>query len=246
ALQWLDVAAWPMSEVLRSVAADGRPVPVIGPSVTRTVVPTDRGVVLLGPDEGLAIGRLPCSEPIRLEIQPTQVRATVDDDITILTDGVHLTGRLRGGPAQPTGLEIGVDEPGLLIADGSELIMAARVGERLLPIGAVRVLAGTGTWSAADSSGRTRWTCHAAVDWDAQLLADWTQSEPPGSAALLALAVGRRVRQLGPVDFVEGRPVSLRVGGRWVLAATRSGRAMLVPGRGARIRAAWVVRRLLG
>lgn len=271
ALKWPHVAGWPMSGELRAASADGRAVPVVGPGLTRTVVPTDRGVVLLGPDEDLAIRRLPCSEPIRLEIQPTQARATVDEDTTVLTDGVHLTGRLRGGPAEPAGLEIDVDEPGLLIADGSELIMAARVGDRLLPIGAVRVLAGTGTWSTPDPSGRAHWTCHAAIDWDARALLHWSRSpssagsggpgrraqsgraaqaadgsEPAGSAALLSLAAGRRLRQLGPVDFVAGRPVSLRVGGRWVLAATRSGRAMLVPGRGARIRAASVVRRLLG
>lgn len=240
-LAWPDVAAWPDSAVLGATTALGRQVPVIGPGVPQTVAPTELGVVILGADETWAIGRLASSDPVELEFQPTDVRATIGEDTTILTEGVRLLGRLLDGRARTLSLEIDVDQPGLLIAEDAALTIAARIGERLLPIGTARVLAGTGAWSALDPAGRARWSCRATVEWDPDPLAG---SGP--STALLALAVGRRLRQLGPVDFPGGRPVGVPFGGRWVLAASRTGRAMLVPGRGARIRAAWLVRKLLG
>ena len=64
--------------------------------------------------------------------------------------------------------------------------------------------------------------------------------------ALVWLSVGISLRLVAPVELDLGRVLALDVGDRWVLAPSTSGRAMLVRGRGLRIRLAQAARRLRG
>jgi hypothetical protein len=123
--------------------------------------------------------------------------------------------------------------PGLRLTDDTELLVAAGAGDRAVQVGRFQMAVnGPGV-------GQTSGAASGSIHWDAGGLA---QLRGDGTApALVWLAVGRSLRTAGPVDLDPGRILTLDVGGRWTLAPSTSGRAMLVPGRGLRIRAAQAV-----
>jgi hypothetical protein len=126
--------------------------------------------------------------------------------------------------------------PGLALADDSEFEVAAGAGDLAVRVGRFRLHERPGA-AQANSGGVQGW-----IEWDAQGLAALQLTE--AAPALVWLAVGRSLRTVGPVGLDRGRVLSLDVGGRWVLAPSAVGRAMLVPGRGLRIRAAQFVHRM--
>jgi hypothetical protein len=128
--------------------------------------------------------------------------------------------------------------PGLVLRAESELSVAAGAGDHTVRVGRFRLAGGE-----ADSAKPAN-AVQGVIEWDAQGLADLLRT---GAApALVWVAVGRSLRLVAPVEIDWGRVLALDLGDRWVLAPSTSGRAMLIPGRGLRIRLAQAARRLAG
>jgi hypothetical protein len=163
------------------------------------------------------------------------VRASVGEDVTVLSEVPIARARVVGSQAAATDVEVQL-LPGLTLAADSEFEVAAGAGDLAVQVGRFRLHERPG--AAQESSGGVQ----GRIEWDAQGLAALQRT---GAApALVWLAVGRSLRMVGPVNLDRGRVLSLDVGGRWVLAPSAVGRAMLVPGRGLRIRAAQFVHRM--
>lgn len=237
-LPWPAVAQWPGSAALLAWAASDAPVPVIGPGLPATVAPTDAGPVVLGWDEEQGdVRRLPDPGTVPITGRLTSVRASVGEDATVLSDVPIARARVSRplGPSTAVRLEL---LPGLTLTDDSVLSVAASAGDRAVRVGTLR-LASRGEAPAAEKDTPT-----GIIDWDADGLVELgTQGATP---ALVSLAVGRSLRMVGPVDLDRGRVLALGMGGPWVLAPSTAGRAMLVPGRGIRIRIAQVLHRVQG
>ena len=80
------------------------------------------------------------------------------------------------------------------------------------------------------------------IEWDAAGLAVLRGTAT--ATAVVWLATGRSLRMVAPVELDEGRVLPLDLAARWVLVPSTSGRAMLVRGRGMRIRMAQAARRV--
>ena len=104
--------------------------------------------------------------------------------------------------------------------------------------------AGSGCAGRSADSAKPADTVAGVIEWDPQGLAELLSAG--NRPALVWLSVGISLRLVAPVELDLGRVLALDVGDRWVLAPSTSGRAMLVPGRGLRIRLAQAARRLRG
>jgi glycosyltransferase involved in cell wall biosynthesis len=233
-LPWSAVAQWPEAAALSARTGDAEDLPVIGPGLPVTVAPTDRGAVLVGWDEqaGL-VRRVVGPDPIPVTGRLTSVRASVGEDVTVLSEVPIARARVVGSSSGSTTLDLTL-LPGLALTDDSELAVAAGAGDRVVRVGRFRLAPGGSDTSPGAVAG--------AIEWDPQALAELRGAG--GLPALVWLAVGRSLRIAVPVEVDPGRVVTLDVAGPWVLAASRTGRAMLVPGRALRIRAAQAARRM--
>jgi hypothetical protein len=235
-LPWRAVAEWPDGAALVYRTGDSQPVPVVGPGLPVTVLPTEAGPVLVGWDEEHGVvHRSTSPETVPVTGRLTSVRAAVGEDVTVLSEVLIARARVVDSRATSTDVEVHL-LPGLALSDDSEFAVAAGAGDLAVKVGRFRILERAG--ATQGSSG----TVQGRIEWDAQGLAALQRT---GAApALVWLAVGRSLRTVGPVNLDRGRVLSLDVGGRWVLAPSAVGRAMLVPGRGLRIRAAQFVHRM--
>lgn len=235
-LPWGAVAEWPASAALLCWDPTGSAVPVLGPGLPVIVAPTESGPVVLGWDEDqAAVRRLPALGAVAVTGRVTSVRATVGEDVTILSDVPIARARVSRSLGASTQVDLEM-LPGLTLTDGSVLKVAAGAGDRALRVGSFRLV---GEPRPRDPGALT-----GIIDWDAEGLVELgRQGVAP---ALVWLAVGRSLRTVAPVHLDAGRVLALEVGGRWVLAPSTAGRAMLVPGHGVRIRVAQAVRRLVG
>ncbi len=234
-LPWSAVAHWPDEAALVARTGDGRSIPVLGPGLPVTTAPTDAGVVLVGwDDEEGVVRRVVGPDPVPVTARLTSLRAAVGEDITVLSELPIARARVLGTRATVTDLEV-TFLPGLALTEESELSVAAGAGEHSVRVGRFR-LSDSGAGSGTDSGAVT-----GAIEWDAEGLAELRAT---GAApALVWLAVGRSLRTVAPVELDAGQVLGLSPGTRWALAPSTSGRAMLVPGRGLRIRVAQVARR---
>ena len=234
-LPWSAVAQWPEAAPLSARTADGATMPVVGPGLPVTVAPTDSGAVLVGwDDQQGVVRRVEGPDPIPVTGRLTSVRAAVDEDITVLSEVPIARARLVGSRTTTTDVEVRL-MPGLVLTDGSELSVAAGAGDHVVQVGRFRMAEGD-----AEPPG----TLMGVIEWDGTALSALRRT---GAApALVWLAVGRSQRLVAPVELDAGRVLALTVGDRWVLAPSTTGRAMLVPGRGLRIRASQAARRVTG
>ena len=235
-LPWSAVAGWPAGASLVARAADSTAGSVVGPGLPVTVAPTQAGPVLIGwDDEAAAVRRLPDPGVVAVTGRVTSVRATVGEDVTVLSDIPIATARVVGAHGAATEVELDL-LPGLDLTDDSVLAVAAGAGDHAIEVGRFQVAGRSGR--AAGGAGPVA----GVIEWDPAALAELQRT---GLApALVWLAVGRALRIVGPVTLDAGRVLALEVAGRWVLAPATSGRAMLAPGRGLRIRLGQAARQL--
>ena len=233
-LPWSAVAQWPEAAALSARTQDGESLPVIGPGLPVTVAPTDRGAVVVGWDEQAGVvRRVVAPDPIPVTGRLTSLRASVGEDVTVLSEVPIARARVVGSSSETTTLDVTL-LPGLALTDGTELAVAAGAGDRAVRVGRFRRAPGVSDTSPGAVGG--------AIEWDPQALAELKGAG--GLPALVWLAVGRSLRMAAPVEIDPGRVLALDPAGPWVLAPSRTGRAMLVPGRALRIRAAQAARRL--
>jgi glycosyltransferase involved in cell wall biosynthesis len=233
-LPWSAVAQWPHAAVLSAQTEDNESLPVIGPGLPATVAPTDGGAVVVGwDDEAGVVRRIVGPDPIPVTGRLTSVRASVGEDVTVLSEVPIARARVVGASAGTTTLDVTL-LPGLALTDGTELAVAAGAGDLAVRVGLFRLAPGGSDPSPGAVGG--------AILWDPEALAELKGAGGP--PALVWLAVGRSLRLAAPVEIDPGRALALDVAGPWVLAPSRTGRAMLVPGRALRIRAAQAARRL--
>jgi glycosyltransferase involved in cell wall biosynthesis len=237
-LPWPAVADWPSSAALIAWDPSGMAVPVLGPGLTVTVAPTDAGPVILGwDDESGEVRRLPDLVAVPITGRVTSVRATVDEDVTVLSDVLFARALVSRSLGASTEVRVEL-RPGLTLTDDSVLAVAAGVGDWAVRVGAFRLVSG-GEAHTSDPE-----VVKGTIDWDPDGLVEL--GKRGAGPAPVRLAVGRSLRTVGSVDLEPGRVLSLGVGDRWVLAPSSTGGAMLVGRRGWRIRAARVVRRMRG
>ena len=227
-LPWSSVAQWPDGAALAASTGEGVSIPVLGPGLPVTVAPTEAGTVLVGWDgEQGVVRRVTGPDPVPVTGRLTSVRADVGEDVTVLSEIPIARARVSTSSATSTDLEVHL-LPGLVLTAESELSVAAGVGDNAVRVGRFRLAGGE-----ADSA-KPADAVQGVIEWDAKGLADLLST---GTApALVWVAVGRSLRLVAPVEIDTGRVLALDLGDRWVLAPSTSGRAMLVPGRGLRIR----------
>jgi hypothetical protein len=213
-------------------------IPVLGPGLPVTVAPTEAGTILVGWDEDqVMVRRVTGPDPVLVTGRLTSVRADVGEDVTVLSEIPIARARVSSSGPTSTGLEVHL-LPGLALTAESELAVAAGAGDHAVRVGRFRLIG-----AAADPS-KPADAVPGVIEWDAQGLAELLSA---GTApALVWLSVGISLRLVAPVELDMGRVLALDVGDRWVLAPAHSGRAMLVPGRGLRIRLAQAARRVRG
>ncbi len=235
-LPWSSVARWPAGAPLVARTAGSEIVPALGPGLPVTVAPTQAGPVIIGWDEeGAAVRRLPDRDVVAVTGRVTSVRAAVGEDVTVLSEVPIAAAHVSR--AQGATTEVALDLlPGLDLTDDSVLAVAAGAGDRAVRVGRLHVA------PPAAGSARTPGVVGGVIEWDAAALAELRRTGP--TPAVVWLAVGRSLRMVGPVNLAPGRVLALGVAGRWVLAPSTTGRAMLVPGRGLRIRLGQAARRL--
>jgi glycosyltransferase involved in cell wall biosynthesis len=235
-LPWSAVALWPDAAALAASTGEGVSIPVRGPGLPVTVAPTEARTVLVGWDEEQGVvRRVTGPDPVAVTGRLTSVRADVGEDVTVLSEIPIARARVSSSRATSTDLEVHL-LPGLALTAESELAVAAGAGDHAVRVGRFRLAGGE-----ADPA-KPRDTVLGVIEWDAQGLAELLSA---GTApALVWLSVGISLRLVAPVELDAGRVLALDAGDRWVLAPAASGRAMLVPGRGLRIRLAQAARRL--
>ncbi len=181
--------------------------------------------------------RLSGSGPVAVTARLTSVRAEVGEDVTVLSDLPIAAARIMRSRGASTQVDLRL-LPGLTLTADSVLAVGAGAGEHSVLVGEFRVAGANG------SAPRGPGNVSGVIDWDAHGL---TRLRAAGAApALVWLAVGRSLRTFAPVDIEPGRVLAVDAGGPWTLAPTTTGRAMLVPGRGLRVRSAQVARKILG
>jgi len=234
-LPWSAVAGWPDGAVLCARTADSLDIPVVGPGLPVTVAPTLAGPVLVAWDEeDGVVRRVGGPDPVPVTGRRTSLRAAVGQDVTVLSEVPIARARVVASRATSTDLEVRV-LPGLVLTSDSELTVAAGSGDHAVAVGQFWL---AGSHGAAQGSAEV---AVGVIEWDRAGLAALRDTGAP--PALVWLAVGRSLRMVGPVTLDAGRVLALDAGGRWVLAPSTTGRAMLVPGRGLRIRMAQAARR---
>ncbi len=228
------VRTWPVGATLMAVDAQGRETPVRAPGVSRTVVPTDGGPVILSADASGSLVRAPDPDPVALLARPDQIHAALDDDVAVLTDALAISGRLVGSGSTPAHVVLRIGDPGFSLSDESSLAVVARTSGGSVRVGEARLVAGTHVW--ADG----RWEGRAELVWDVAALAGAV--EAVRGPVPLSLASGHGLHAVGPLEFAAERPLPLLAGGRWALAPGRTGRLLLVPGSARRVRASFWLR----
>jgi hypothetical protein len=179
------------------------------------------------------VRRLPDRGPVAVSLHGPGVRAIVDEDITILSDVPVVRATILGSSVTPIRLAVDL-LPGLVLGGEVALTVVAGSGGTSVAVGQIVAAAHDGAGGGVTGT----------LDLDpAELQA---LRDCGASPALLWLSVGRSLRSVGLVVMPPGTVLDLDVGRRWVLAASASGRAMLLPGRGLRVRAGHLVRRWTG
>jgi glycosyltransferase involved in cell wall biosynthesis len=233
-LTWDAIAAWPQGAQLTASDLTGAPVPVLGPGLPVAVCPTESGPVLVGCEapDGL-VRRLPDRGPVAVSLRRTSARASLDEDVTILSD----VPVVRATILRSTGTRIQAAVellPGLAVSGEVELTVVAGTGTTSVAVGQL-----TAPAPSPDASARGSVTGSLELDPSAlQALLGSGASPAP-----VWLSAARSLKAVGPVSMAPGEVVDLDLGRRWVLAGSASGRALLVPGRGLRVRAGHLVRR---
>ena len=237
-LPWSAVAHWPDAAALTASTGDVESMAVVGPGLPITVAPTEAGAVTVGWDEQQGVvRRVVGPDPIPVTGRLTSMRAAVGEDITVLSEVPIARARVVGSRVMSTDVELQL-LPGLALTGDSELSVAAGAGDHAVRVGRFRFAGGAG---GAGGAGTPGVGVAGVIAWDPQGLAELRRA---GAApALVWLAVGRSLRLVAPLELDPGRVLALEVGDRWVLAPSTTGRAMLVPGRGLRIRSAQAARR---
>jgi hypothetical protein len=179
------------------------------------------------------VRRIVGPDPIPVTGRLTSVRASVGEDVTVLSEVPIARARVVGSSSASTTLDVTL-LPGLALTEGSELAVAAGAGDREVRVGRFQL--------APRGSDTSPGTVAGTIEWDPQALAELKGAG--GLPALVWLAVGRSLRMAAPVEIDPGRVLTLDLAGTWALAASRTGRAMLVPGRALRIRVAHAARRV--
>jgi hypothetical protein len=235
-LPWSEVARWPQDAALVAHAMGATRIPVVGPGLPVTVAPTDVGPVVVGWDEPTRLlRRVTGPDQILVAGRVTSMRVTVGEDVTVLSELPVGRARVLGSRTTSTDVEVQL-LPGLALTPDSELAVAAGAGDRCVRVGRFHLTGGQA--GSAGGSGAVT----GVIEWDAEGLG---ALKGLGLGPVLVwLAVGRSQRLAAPLEIDAGQVLGLGVGDRWVLAPSASGRAMLVPGRGLRVRAAQVARRL--
>lgn len=250
-LPWSHVGRWLIGTALRAWAADGREVPVLGPCVPRTVVPTEQGLKVLGASEA---GGLVALDPgaelggdplVLVRARTTTARVLVDGEATIVTEILRARGTLLPGGAGAARVEVTTDLPGVGLEDGATLALAAKVADALVAVGTVGPM--SGRWERPDGSP-AHWRGVGDVAWDAEALAALAGPDSPVAALPLSLAIGRTPRAVGPVTAARGSSARPVAGGPWRAVGGPSGRALLIRGEPGGVRAVTssVRRRLRG
>lgn len=213
---------------------------MVGPGLPVTVSPTDAGPVLVGWDEDrLVVRRVAGPEVVPVTATANNVRAVIGEDVTILSD-VPI-GRATVTESRRQSVMVVVSLlPGLMLTCDSKLEVAAGAGNLAVRVGTFQIAGEDRSRSGTIESGGAL----GVIDWEPDGLSDLLGAG--STPALLWLAVGRSLRLVAPVDIERGRVLSLANRPHWVLVRSTAGRAMLVPGRGLRIRMAQAVRRMTG
>ena len=198
------------------------------------MVPGSTGPVLLTGrvDEQGIVRRLEPDGPVVVEVSDGVATADVDGDLTVLSDLPVVRARIVGSAGPLVDVEVTAGYPGLELAPGAEIAVVVRRGDGVLQVGTARTGDHTGTW--ADSL----WTIAADLDLDRDALTVLDAERGPSLPLLLGL--GRTLRSIGPVGYGAGRPLPVTVDGvgRWALASSAEGAALLVPGTALRARLA--------
>ena len=138
-LPWSAVAQWPEAAALSARTADGESLPVIGPGLPVTVAPTDRRAVVVGWDEQAGVvRRVVAPDPIPVTGRLTSLRASVGEDVTVLSEVPIARARVVGSSSETTTLDVTL-LPGLALTDGTELAVAAGAGDRAVRVGRFRL-----------------------------------------------------------------------------------------------------------
>ncbi len=228
------LAAWPVGGRRVAGGDDGDQRDLRSPGVPRTVVPTDRCPVVLEVEDSGSLVRAADPGTLMLEASPEGIHGSIDDEDTVLTEALDISGRLVGHQSMPAEVELMVNDPGLGIADGSRLPVVARTPEGVVALGTVEVLADAHRWV-----DRT-WRGRGELSWDLGSLA--RAAEAIRGPVTLSLGCGTAPRAIGPLTFGAPRPLTLLAGERWALGPGRARRLLLVPGGARRARASFWLR----
>lgn len=232
-MPWSVVGAWPVGAALQG-RRGGDSIPVLGPGLPVTAAPTRTGLVVIGPDSRGVPRRNEVDRAV-LDVQPSGAQARVGGDATVVTETLHLRGRLVGTQAAPAHVDLTVETPGLELDPASVVPVTVRAAGTNLLVGTLHVEPGRGR-----RKGR-RWVARTRLEWDEMGLAALRAAD--AGPVPVSLGAGRSLRPIGRVDFGADRPITLRVAGPWLLAPRDSGRLVLIPGWGLRIRASRLARR---
>jgi len=217
----------------------GSLVPTTGPGIPTTVVPGSEGPVLLTGrvDERGVVRRLESGSPVVVEVSDGVGMANVDGDLTVLSDLPVVRVRIVGSSGPVVDVEVAAGYPGLELSPGVEIAVVVRRGDGVLQVGTVRTGDHTGRWT------ESLWTTSADLELDRDALTLLDAERGPSLPLLVGL--GRTLRSIGPVGYGAGRPLPVTVDGvgRWTLAPSAEGAALLVPGTALRARVASRLRR---
>jgi glycosyltransferase involved in cell wall biosynthesis len=238
-LPWAVVDTWEPGAGMWAVDDRASLVPTTGPGIPTTVVPGSEGPVLLTGrvDERGVVRRLESGAPVAVQVSDGVGMANVDGDLTVLSDLPVVRVRIVGSSGPLVDVEVAAGYPGLELSPGAEIAVVVRRGDGMLQVGTARTGDHTGRWT--DSL----WTIAADLDLDRDALTLLDAERGPSLPLLVGL--GRTLRSIGPVGYGAGRPLPVTVEGvgRWTLAPSAEGAALLVPGTALRARVASRLRR---
>ncbi len=224
-LPWAVLETWDLGAGLHAVDHGGSPVATVAPGVPRTFVPMANGPLLLsgrGVDRGL-LSRIEVDGPVVVNVSDGVVTARVGGDLTVLSDLPVVRARILGLSGTQVSVELAAGYPGFELDAECEIAVVVRRGDLVVPLGTVRGGELPGRWS--DSV----WTRTGILDLnsDALTLLDADR----GPSLPLSLASGRVLSPISPVGYAAARPLPVEVAGagRWALASSAEGDALLVP-----------------
>ena len=238
-LPWAVLEMWDPGAGLQALDDRGSPVPTTGPGIPPTVAPTSAGPVLLSgrTGNGGILSRIEVDSPVVVDVSEGVATARLGEDLTVLSDLPVVRARIVGASGSLVAVQLTAGYPGLELAAGCEIAAVVRRGDKVVQVGTVRTGEAPGRWAEAV------WTVAAVLTLDTEALT--LLGEERGPSLPLALGLGRTLRPIGPVAYDAGRPLPVAASdaGRWALAASAEGEALLVPGSALRARLASRLRR---